>query len=84
MSRSDCKPIAETYDFAALRTSILIPSGVEDTSLRTDGPFAYRDLDECLVLIDRLRRGGYQIWSHRLYGTPVRIKQSKAIPRDRI
>jgi RNA-splicing ligase RtcB len=52
MSRSDCKPIAETYDFAALRKSILIPSGVEDTSLRTDGPFAYRDLDECLVLID--------------------------------
>ena len=52
MSRSDCKPIAETYDFAALRKSILIPSGVEDTSLRTDGPFAYRDLDECLALID--------------------------------
>jgi RNA-splicing ligase RtcB len=52
MSRSDCKPLADTYDFAGLRRSILIPSGVEDSSLRTDGPFAYRDLDECLALID--------------------------------
>lgn len=51
MSRSDCKPIADTYDFAALRKSILIPDGVENTSLRTDGPFAYRNLDECLALI---------------------------------
>jgi RNA-splicing ligase RtcB len=51
MSRSDCKPFADTYDFAALRESILIPSGVEDASLRTDGPFAYRDLDDCLALI---------------------------------
>jgi RNA-splicing ligase RtcB len=51
MSRSDCKPLADTYDFEALRKSILIPSGVEDASLRTDGPFAYRDLDDCLALI---------------------------------
>jgi RNA-splicing ligase RtcB len=51
MSRSDCKPIADTYDFASLRKTILIPSGVEDASLRTDGPFAYRDLVECLALI---------------------------------
>jgi len=46
-----CKPFADTYDFKALRKSILIPSGVEDASLRTDGPFAYRDLDDCLALI---------------------------------
>jgi tRNA-splicing ligase RtcB len=51
MSRSDCKPLAELYDFSGLRRSVLIPSGVEDASLRTDGPFAYRDLDECLALI---------------------------------
>jgi RNA-splicing ligase RtcB len=51
MSRSDCKPLADAYDFAGLRRSILIPTGVEDASLRTDGPFAYRDLDECLSLI---------------------------------
>ena len=42
---------ANAYDFAGLRKSIMIPSGVEDASLRTDGPFAYRDLDECIVLI---------------------------------
>jgi hypothetical protein len=51
MSRSDCKPLADAYDFAGLRKSILIPSGVEDASLRTDGPFAYRDLDDCMNLI---------------------------------
>ncbi|HKW16176.1 MAG TPA: RtcB family protein [Terriglobales bacterium] len=51
MSRSDCKPIADTYDFRGLRKSVLIASGVEDASLRTDGPFAYRDLDECMALI---------------------------------
>jgi hypothetical protein len=51
MSRSDCKPLADAYDFAGLRRSILIPSGIEDASLRTDGPFAYRDLDECMALI---------------------------------
>lgn len=52
MSRSDCKPFADSYDYAGLRRSVLIPDGVEDSSLRTDGPFAYRELDECLGLID--------------------------------
>jgi RNA-splicing ligase RtcB len=51
MSRSDCKPFADSYDYDALRKSVLIPAGVEDASLRTDGPFAYRDLDECLSFI---------------------------------
>jgi RNA-splicing ligase RtcB len=51
MSRSDCKPYADTFDYANLRDSVLIPDGVEDSSLRTDGPFAYRDLDECLSFI---------------------------------
>ena len=51
MSRSDCKPFADSFDYKALRDSILIPSGIEDASLRTDDPFAYRDLDECLQLI---------------------------------
>ncbi len=51
MARSDCKPFADSYDFQALRQSLLIPDGVDDASLRTDGPFAYRDLDECLELI---------------------------------
>jgi hypothetical protein len=51
MSRRDCKPLADSYDFAALRRAVLIPSAVEDASLRTDGPFAYRGLDECMSLI---------------------------------
>jgi hypothetical protein len=62
MSRSECKPLADVYDFTGLRRSVLIPAGVEDASLRTDGPFAYRDLDECMVLIqdyvDVVRRFG--------------------------
>lgn len=51
MARSDCKPLADRFDFASLRRSVLMPTGVEDTSLRTEGPYAYRDLDECLALI---------------------------------
>jgi RNA-splicing ligase RtcB len=51
MSRSDCKPLADSFDFAKLRRAVLIPTGVEDASLRTEGPFAYRDLEECLALI---------------------------------
>jgi RNA-splicing ligase RtcB len=60
MSRSDCKPLAEAFDFAALRRSILIPSRVADASLRTEGPYAYRDLDECLGLLD-----GYLVEENR-------------------
>jgi RNA-splicing ligase RtcB len=51
MSRSDCKPLADAFDYEQLRSAVLIPDGVEDSSLRTDGPFAYRDLDDCLALI---------------------------------
>ena len=52
MSRSDCKPLAESYDFDEMRNKILIPNRVQDASLRTDGPFAYRDLDDCLALLN--------------------------------
>ena len=52
MSRGDCKPLADSFDFAQLRQSILIPAGVENSSLRTEGPYAYRDLEECLTLIE--------------------------------
>lgn len=52
MSRADCKPLADGFDFAALRERVLLPSGLDDSSLRTDGPYAYRDLDECLLMID--------------------------------
>jgi RNA-splicing ligase RtcB len=53
MSRSECKPYADEFDFDRLRSSVLIPDGVANSSLRTDGPFAYRDLDECLGLISQ-------------------------------
>ena len=52
MSRSECKPLADGFDFQALRRRIVIPTGVADSSLRTEGPFAYRDLDDCLSLIE--------------------------------
>lgn len=52
MSRGECKPLADTFDFEDLRSRILMPDGIEDSSLRTEGPYAYRDLDECLMLID--------------------------------
>ena len=52
MSRRDCKPLADSFDFAKMRQQVLVPSGVTEASLRTDGPYAYRDLDECLSLIE--------------------------------
>jgi release factor H-coupled RctB family protein len=52
MSRGDCKPLADTFDFNALRKLLLLPTGVENASLRTEGPYAYRDLEECLMLIN--------------------------------
>jgi RNA-splicing ligase RtcB len=52
MSRSDCKPLANSFDFEDLRQKVLIPTGVENASLRTDGPYAYRDLDECMALLE--------------------------------
>jgi hypothetical protein len=47
----DCGADAAGLDFTAMRRRIMIPTGIDDSSLRTDGPFAYRDLDECIDLI---------------------------------
>lgn len=52
MARSDCKPLADEFDFEELRRRIMIPDSITDASLRTDGPYAYRDLDDCLMLLD--------------------------------
>jgi hypothetical protein len=52
MSRADCKPLGDTFDFIGLRRSIMIPTSISDASLRTECPFAYRDLDECLLPLD--------------------------------
>lgn len=51
MSRGECKPLAEAFDFAELRRSILFPSALKDSSFRSEGPYAYRDLEECMALI---------------------------------
>lgn len=52
MSRSEAKKLAPIFDMDALRDRVLIPESIDDASLRTDGPFAYRDLDPSLELID--------------------------------
>lgn len=52
MSRSECKPQADAYDWHQMRENVLIASGIKDASLRTDGPYAYRDLDRCLALLE--------------------------------
>ena len=52
MPRSESKHLADRFDFVSLRERVLIPAGVRDASLRTDGPSAYRDLDVCLELLD--------------------------------
>lgn len=51
MSRSDAKQAAVSFDFDILRKMILMPSFLNNASLNTEGPFAYRDLDDCLALI---------------------------------
>jgi len=51
-ARGAAKDLAAGFDFAGLRKRVLLPDGVEDSSLRTEGPFAYRDLDPCLELLN--------------------------------
>jgi RNA-splicing ligase RtcB len=51
MSRSECKPLADAFDFGNLRKNVMLADGIEDSSLRTEGPFAYRGLEECLGLL---------------------------------
>lgn len=49
--RGECKELAEDYDFAALRQRVMMPECIQDASLRTEGPYAYRELDKCLELL---------------------------------
>lgn len=51
MSRGDAKTAARTFDFDALRKAVMMPSFLKNASLTTEGPFAYRNLDDCLALI---------------------------------
>lgn len=52
MARGACKPLGDAYDFEALRERVLMPSTLDDASLRTEGPYAYRNLDDCLALVN--------------------------------
>jgi len=52
MSRSECKPLADNFDFNALNSKIMMPTCLNPATLRTEGPYAYRDLDECMMLVD--------------------------------
>jgi hypothetical protein len=47
MSRSECKPFADAFDYDRLRNAVLIPDGVADSSLRTDGPSAGFPKNDC-------------------------------------
>ncbi len=51
MPRSESKKRAESYDFESLRRRVLMPTGLDTSSLRSEGPYAYRDLDACLSLL---------------------------------
>ena len=56
MSRSEAKLLSESYDYSELRRKIYIPDEIQNNSIKTDAPFCYRDLDDCLNLIDNLVR----------------------------
>jgi RNA-splicing ligase RtcB len=66
MSRSESKKLANESSFAKIRQDVLFPDGIEDASLRTEGPYAYRELESCLNLltnyveeVERFRVIGY-------------------------
>ena len=52
MSRSEAKKRSADYDYDALRQQLYIPEMIHNDSIKTDAPFCYRDLDECLGLIE--------------------------------
>jgi hypothetical protein len=70
MSRGDAKIQAAVYDFDAMRRRVILPTFLQNASLNTEGPFAYRDLDDCLALIDgyveEIRRFGVVAYAGHL------------------
>ena len=56
MSRSEAKTAAAGFDFGSMRRRVLMPSFLTDASLNTEGPFAYRELDDCLGLVENYAR----------------------------
>ncbi len=54
MSRSKAKAFAVGYNYDALRENIYIPGMISNASIKTEAPFCYRNMDECLNLINEL------------------------------
>lgn len=54
MPRSAAKLLSKDYDYGAMRQQIYIPDVIRNESIKTDAPYCYRDLDDCLLLIDEL------------------------------
>ncbi|MBC8181750.1 RtcB family protein [candidate division KSB1 bacterium] len=52
LARGESKKFAQDYDFDKLRKQVIIPDFISDASLKTEAPYAYRDLDTCLQLLD--------------------------------
>ncbi|MFY0606407.1 MAG: RtcB family protein [Cyclobacteriaceae bacterium] len=54
MSRSDAKAFSNSFDYDQMREDIYIPEAIQNISIKTDAPYCYRDLDDCMSLIDDL------------------------------
>ncbi len=54
MSRSDAKQLAGDFDYERLRQKIYIPEIIRNASIKTEAPFCYRNLDECLEMVKNL------------------------------
>lgn len=53
-SRSKLREESQDYDFRGLRSRIYIPSDISDRSILTDIPTGFREIEECLSLLDGL------------------------------
>jgi len=52
MATSEAKELAQVFDFDALREEVLVPDLISNRSLRGEAPYAYRDLEPCLGLLE--------------------------------
>lgn len=50
-SRSDAKTYAEQYNYEALRRRIYIPDSISNASIKTEAPFCYRSINDCMNLL---------------------------------
>ena len=54
MPRSDAKQLVGDYDYDGLRRKIYIPEIIRNASIKTEAPFCYKNLDECLKMVRTL------------------------------